>query len=301
MSPVPPVRSDEVRDGVAQVGGLLDAGRDGVLRRRGQQPDRLRPDADLDRGAGRVAVAVDGDGLAGLEPGAAVGVEGRAQQVGGADEVGHEARGRALVELLGRPELLDLAGVHDRDPVAHRERLLLVVGHVHERDPDLRLDALELDLELAAELEVQGAERLVEQQHVRAVGERAGERHPLLLAAGELVGLALLECLEPDQRQGVADAPSHLVLGHALALGPEGDVVADRQVRKQRVVLEHHVHGPLVGWLAGHVAVAQQDAAARRQLEAADHPQGRRLAAARWAQEREELAGGHLEGHVVDG
>ena len=77
-------------------------------------------------------------------------------------------RRRALVELLGRPELLDLAGVHDGDPVAHRERLFLVVGHVHEGDPDLGLDALELDLELAAQLEVERAERLVEEQHVRA-------------------------------------------------------------------------------------------------------------------------------------
>ena len=34
----------------------------------------------------------------------------------------------------GRAELLDPPGVHDRDPVAHRERLLLVVGHVDERD-----------------------------------------------------------------------------------------------------------------------------------------------------------------------
>ena len=57
----------------------------------------------------------------------------------------------------GVAELLDLARVHDRDPVAHRERLFLVVGHVHERDADLGLDALELDLELAAELEVEGA------------------------------------------------------------------------------------------------------------------------------------------------
>ena len=89
------------------------------------------------------------------------------------------------------PELLDLAGVHDRDPVAHRERLLLVVGHVHERDPDLGLDALELDLELAAELEVERAERLVEEQHVGPVHERPGERDPLLLAAGQLVRLAL--------------------------------------------------------------------------------------------------------------
>ena len=113
--------------------------------------------------------------------------------------------GRPLVELLGRAELLDLARVHDRDPVAHRQRLFLVVGHVDERDPDLGLDALELDLELRAELEVEGAERLVEEQHVRPVHERAGERDPLLLAAGQLVRLALLVAGEVDELERLAD------------------------------------------------------------------------------------------------
>ena len=90
---------------------------------------------------------------------------------------------RPLVELLGRAELLDAAGVHDGDAVAHRQCLLLVVGHVHERDADLGLDALELDLELAAKLEVERTERLVEQQHVGPVHERPGQRDALLLAA----------------------------------------------------------------------------------------------------------------------
>ena len=73
-----------------------------------------------------------------------------------------------LVDVLGRAALLDDAVVHDRDPVGHRERLLLVVGDVEERDPDLALDRLQLDLHLLAQLQVERAERLVEQQHRRA-------------------------------------------------------------------------------------------------------------------------------------
>ena len=161
---------------------------------------------------GRVAVAVDGHRLARLEARPPVGVDGRAQQVGGADEVGDEPRRGPLVELLGRAQLLDVPRVHDRDPVAHRERLLLVVGHVDERDPDLLLDALQLDLQLAAELEVERAQRLVEQQDVRPVRQRPRERDALLLAAGELVRLALLVAVEPHQRERVADAAPDLVL-----------------------------------------------------------------------------------------
>ena len=98
---------------------------------------------------------------------------------------------RALVDLLGVVELLDHAAVHDRDAVGHRERLLLVVRHVDERDADVALDALQLDLQLLAQLQVERAERLVEQQHGGAVDERARERDALLLAARELARLAL--------------------------------------------------------------------------------------------------------------
>ena len=79
--------------------------------------------------------------------------------------------------------LLDAAVAHDDDRVAHRQRLFLVVGHVHERDPDLALEGLELELHLLAQLEVEGAERLVEEEHGGPVDERAGERDALLLAA----------------------------------------------------------------------------------------------------------------------
>ena len=81
----------------------------------------------------------------------------------------------------------DHAGVHDGDPVGHRERFLLVVRHVQERDADLALDLFELDLHLPAELEVERTERLVEQQHRGPVHERARERDALALAARQLL------------------------------------------------------------------------------------------------------------------
>ena len=108
------------------------------------------------------------------------------EHVRDADEAGDELGRRALVDLGGRADLLDLALVEHGEAVAHRQRLLLVVRHVDERDADLALDALELDLHLLAQLEVERAERLVEQQHARAVDDRAGERDALALAAGEL-------------------------------------------------------------------------------------------------------------------
>ena len=64
--------------------------------------------------------------------------------------------------------------------------------------------ALQLELHLLAQLEVERAERLVEQEHARLVDERARERDALLLAAGELRRLALLEARELDELEHLA-------------------------------------------------------------------------------------------------
>ena len=151
-----------------------------------------------------------------------------------------------VVDLLGIADLLDPAAVHDRDPVGHRQRLLLVVGDVDEGDPDLALDPLQLDLQALAQLQVERAERLVEQQHLRQVDQRPRQRNPLLLAARELgrapVGLGG----EADPLQLGARPAGDLVLGDPLALQPEGDVVGDAQVREERVALEDGVGRALV-------------------------------------------------------
>ena len=56
-----------------------------------------------------------------------------------------------------------------------------------------------------AQRRVERGERLVEQQHLRAARERAGQRHPLLLAAGELVRQALGERRDPDHLEQLGD------------------------------------------------------------------------------------------------
>src|SRR5436853_410988 len=55
--------------------------------------------------------------------------------------------------------------------------------------------------ELLAHARVEGAEGLIEQEHARLDRQRAGQRHPLALAAGELRRIALGETLELDELQ----------------------------------------------------------------------------------------------------
>ncbi len=169
-------------------------------------------------------------------------VDADVDQVRDTDEAGHERRRGPLVELARRRDLLDDAVLHDRDAVGHRQRLLLIVRDVDERRLRLRLEVLQLELQLLAELQVEGAERLVEQQGRGPVDERAGQRDALLLAAGELAGLALLEVLEAHRPDRLLDALLRLLPADLLDLQPERDVVPHRHVREQRVGLEHHVH-----------------------------------------------------------
>ena len=91
---------------------------------------------------------------------------------------------------------------------------------VDEGDPDVVLDHLQLELHLLAQLEVERAERLVQEQDARTVDERAGEGDTLLLAAGELPRFPPLRPGEPDDFQDLEHTAADLVARDATALSP---------------------------------------------------------------------------------
>ncbi len=140
------------------------------------------------------------------------------------------------------------------------------------------------------DVRVERRQRLVEQQDLRARGERAGERHALLLAARKLVRIAAGEVRQLDERQHLVDP--RLDLGRRLPgdLEAEADVALDRHIGKERIGLEHHADRAAAGAEMRDVPAVDADRSGGRRLEAGDHPQGRRLAAAAGAQEGHELA-----------
>ena len=89
---------------------------------------------------------------------------------------------------------------------------------------------------------VQGPERLVHQVDRGAAHDRARERHLLLIAARQLLRVERQQALEVHPRGDRVDAAADL--GGAEAGGAQGepDVVADGQVRVERVELEDHPH-----------------------------------------------------------
>ena len=158
-----------------------------------------------------------------------------------AHEVGDEIVGRPLVDLGRRGDLLDRALVHHRDAVGQDQRLFLVVGDEDRGEAEPALQAAHLELHGLAQLAVERAERLVEQQQARVEDDGAGERHALLLAAGELARQALLVArrARPAPAPRRPGARSRAVATLRISSG-KATLRSHREMREQRVVLEHH-------------------------------------------------------------
>ena len=76
--------------------------------------------------------------------------------------------------------------MHQPDAIRQCQRFFLIVGHVHRRDAEGLLQRLQFEAHLLAQLGVEVAERLVEQQHLRLGHQRPRQRDALLLAAAQI-------------------------------------------------------------------------------------------------------------------
>src|SRR5439155_9760087 len=105
---------------------------------------------------------------------------------------------------------------------------LVEIRRRHDDGQSARQELGEEFPELAARYGVNAGGRLVEQQELRLVYERARERELLLHPARQSIGAA-----SPERRElRHLEQPIACVLvpAHAVDLGKEGDVLVDRQV-----------------------------------------------------------------------
>ena len=204
-------------------------------------------------------------------------------------------------QRLRRVDLLQHAVAHHRHALAERHRLDLVMGDVDGGDAEALVQPRQLGAHRHAQLRVEVRQRLVHQEGLRLAHHRAAHRDALALAAGERAGLAVEQRLEAERLRDLVDALLAHGLRHLAQLQAEAEVVAHRHVRVERVVLEHHRDVALARLHVGDVGVADRDRAVGDLLEAGDHPQQRRLAAAGRADQHHELAVRDLERDLVDG
>ena len=108
-----------------------------------------------------------------------------------------------------------------------------VVGDDDADGAELAVDALDRLQHHDAGGDVERAGGLVAEQHVRPLGDGAGDGHALLLAAGELRREVVHAVAEADQRQRLLGR--HRVVGD---LGDQGDVLARGEAGDQVVELE---------------------------------------------------------------
>ena len=184
---------------------------------------------------------------------------GRIEQVDLANKAGDKQVFRLFVDFTRRTVLLDFAVAHDHDTVGHRQRFFLIVGNEHEGDTELTLQRLQFVLHLFTQLVVKRRERFVEQQQAWLIDYRTGDGDALLLAAGELVWLALGKLFQLYHPQGVVHAWRDFARRRFLHTQAKRDVIENGHMRKQRVALKYGINVAIFGRNAGDILVFQVD------------------------------------------
>ena len=174
------------------------------------------------------------------------------------------------------------------------------MGDVDRCDAEGLLDASDLRTQRDAQLGIEVRERLVEEEDAGLDRHRSREGDALLLATGQLRRPSRPQPVEVDQGQRLLDRTLEGIAGSAAEPQPVGDVLEHGEVREQGVGLEDHAHLTLVRRATGDIGSVDEDPSRRRRLETGNHPQRRRLSAARRAEEGDERAATQLEREVVD-
>ena len=190
-----------------------------------------------------------------------------------ADEAGGKGRHRVFIELAGRPALLDMAFAHQDDAVGHAHGLGLVMGDKNHGDAQPPLQRADFIAHFRAQLGVEVGQRFIEQADGSLGNQRAPQRHPLLLPAGELIRAAFQQRREAQKILDSGQPFLLLVFRHAPDREAEQDVFRHIQMGKQGIGLEHHRQAPFRRRQGRHLPVADMDLPRSGKLQPGNQPQ----------------------------
>ena len=221
------------------------------------------------------------------------------------DEGGVEAfRSRALLQLVRGAGGDDLAVVHGDQPVE-----AFGLFHIGGRDHDAHArpalpDALDQFPELPARQRVDAGGRLVEDQEIRIVDQRAAQTELLLHAAGELARGPAGKGRHAGRVQQFDDPPLALGRGLAEQLAEEIEVLrhAEGRIEVLAEALRHVGDAVVAGGsmrLHRHVAAQRLDVALLNLAHAGDQAEQGRLADAVRSDQADHAFGGDLQAHVI--
>ena len=150
-----------------------------------------------------------------------------------------------------------------------------------------------------ADLGVDGGKGLIQEQNLGIRCQSPGKGHALALTAGELVGITLFHARQADEVDHFQDPLPYLLFRPLLDFQAEGDVIENGHIAEQGVVLEDEADAPLGSGNVVDPAAVDEDVAAVGILQAGQHAQDRRLAAAAGTEEGDELALVDAKGNVA--
>ena len=214
----------------------------------------------------------------------------------------------ALRHRLGVAALDDPAGVHHQRLVGEVARRGDVVGDVEHGQVQAFLQVPQQVQHAQADRDVEHRHRLVGEQRLGVGGQRAGDRDPLALAAGELVRVLLQVQRRGRQLHAAQQLGQRLLAGvPAVDLQGAGQVVAHGVHRVQRGerVLEDQldparVRLELPSALHRGELAADPDLAAGARVQLRQQPGDRRLAGPGLPDQRGDPAPAQTQGDFVD-
>ena len=110
--------------------------------------------------------------------------------------------------------------------------------HEEDRRAQRPLNLLQLALQVGAHDRIEGPERLVHEQDVRAVGQRPGHAHALTLPTRQLSGVAISHLeIQAHQRQELERALAGGLLRGALQARDRRDIVGNASVGEEAALL----------------------------------------------------------------
>jgi hypothetical protein len=109
----------------------------------------------------------------------------------------------------------------------------LVVGDVQDRDAGGTMEIGEHGTDFVAGIVVEGAERFVEAQDIRAEGQGASEGDALGFAAAQALGVAVEQGGEAERFGDFGDTGAHVGVGPFPNAQSEGEVFGDGEVMEQ--------------------------------------------------------------------
>ena len=161
--------------------------------------------------------------------------------------------------------------------------------HIDAGDAAEVVQALDFGAHLDAQLGVQIAQRFIEQKDLRVARQGPPHRHTLALTAGQLRRAAVQQVLDLQHRRHFLDALGAHDLGHLAHLQRKADVVGHRHRGVEGITLEHHRDVALRRCHADDVLAGDAQLAFGRLFQPGNDVEQRRFAAARGADQDQEL------------